>query len=61
MLPEALKALDDFRRQLAEEKPKLATRQASQKTLEVLVANQPNLVGGSADLTHSNLTVVKGM
>ncbi len=61
VLPETLKALDDFRRQLAEEKPKLATRQASQKTLEVLVANQPNLVGGSADLTHSNLTVVKGM
>ncbi len=61
VLPETLKALDGFRRQLAEEKPKLATRQASQKTLEVLVANQPNLVGGSADLTHSNLTVVKGM
>ena len=61
VLPETMKALDDFRRQLAEEKPKLATRQASQKTLEVLVANQPNLVGGSADLTHSNLTVVKGM
>jgi len=61
VLPRTLEALDDFRRKLAEEKPKLATRQASQKTLEVLVANQPNLVGGSADLTHSNLTVVKGM
>ncbi len=58
---EALAALNAFKKQLAEEKPKLATRQASQKTLEVLIPAQENLVGGSADLTHSNLTIVKGM
>jgi transketolase len=33
-----------------------ATRASSQKILEVLAKAQPNLVGGSADLTHSNLT-----
>jgi transketolase len=34
----------------------LATRQASQKALERLGPVLPELVGGSADLTHSNLT-----
>jgi transketolase len=33
-----------------------ATRTSSQKLLDVLVKAQPNLIGGSADLTHSNLT-----
>jgi transketolase len=37
----------------------LATRKASQNALEVLVAALPELVGGSADLTGSNLTMVK--
>ena len=45
----------------AESKPKLATRQSSQKCLEALVPAVPELVGGSADLTGSNLTFVKGM
>ncbi len=57
----ALAAINDFKRKLAEEKPKLATRQASQKTLEALIPAQENIIGGSADLTHSNLTIVKGM
>ena len=48
-----LKAL---RQQLAEEKPKLATRQASQKALEVINAATTLTIGGSADLTGSNLT-----
>ncbi|WP_323796748.1 transketolase [Nisaea sp.] len=43
-----------------EEKPKLATRVASQKTLEVLQPAIPALVGGSADLTGSNNTKVGG-
>ncbi len=60
VLPATLEALDAFKKQLAEEKPKLATRQASRKTIEVLARTQPNLVGGSADLTHSNLTLVEG-
>jgi transketolase len=50
-----------YKTSLAETKPKLATRQASQKALEVLVPAFPELVGGSADLTGSNLTLVKGM
>ncbi|WP_038034028.1 transketolase [Thermopetrobacter sp. TC1] len=57
---QTLSALADFRKALAEEKPKLATRQASKKTLEVIAKAQSNLVGGSADLTHSNLTLVEG-
>ncbi len=59
--PELLAALDGFKKQLVEEKPKLATRQASQKSLEVIISAQSNVIGGSADLTHSNLTIVKGM
>ncbi len=37
----------------------LATRKASQNALEVLVPALPELIGGSADLTGSNLTMVK--
>ena len=43
-----------------EERPTLATRVASQKTLEVLQSEIPMLVGGSADLTGSNNTKVGG-
>jgi len=46
---------------LGETRPKIATRQASQKALEVLVPAVPELIGGSADLTGSNLTQVAGM
>ena len=37
----------------------VATRKASQNVLETLVPAMPELVGGSADLTGSNLTMVK--
>src|SRR5215213_7763875 len=37
----------------------LATRKASQNVLEVLMPALPELLGGSADLTGSNLTMVK--
>jgi transketolase len=37
----------------------IATRKASQNVLEVLVPALPELLGGSADLTGSNLTMVK--
>ncbi|HSB49108.1 MAG TPA: transketolase [Burkholderiales bacterium] len=37
----------------------VATRKASQSVLEALVPALPELVGGSADLTGSNLTMVK--
>ncbi len=36
-----------------------ATRKSSQNTLEMLVPKAPELLGGSADLTWSNLTAVK--
>ena len=38
----------------------LATRQTSEKTLNALAPALPELIGGSADLTHSNLTYLKG-
>ena len=43
------------------EKPKIATRAASQRALEALVPSVPEMVGGSADLTGSNNTNVKGV
>ncbi|MBL6932210.1 MAG: transketolase [Rhodospirillales bacterium] len=45
--------LDAFKKKTAEEQPKLATRQASGKVLEVLTAAIPAMIGGSADLTGS--------
>jgi transketolase len=45
----------------AEEKPKIATRIASQRALEALVPAVPEMIGGSADLTGSNNTNVKGI
>ncbi|NDJ18267.1 transketolase [Myxacorys almedinensis] len=38
----------------------LATRQTSEKTLNAIAQSLPELIGGSADLTHSNLTLLKG-
>ena len=38
----------------------LATRQHSNKCLNAIGPNLPELIGGSADLTHSNLTDIKG-
>jgi transketolase len=54
-------ALDAWKQSLANDKPKMATRQASQKALEALAPAIPELVGGSADLTGSNLTHVKAL
>ncbi|MDX1711832.1 MAG: 1-deoxy-D-xylulose-5-phosphate synthase N-terminal domain-containing protein, partial [Rhodovibrionaceae bacterium] len=53
-------AVEQFKRQMSEEQPKLATRQASQKVLDLLTAAVPNLIGGSADLTGSNGTKAAG-
>lgn len=61
-LPEGFdQAIDDYKKELAADLPKLATRQASQKTLNVLTKAVPELIGGSADLTGSNLTLADGM
>ncbi|MSO71834.1 MAG: transketolase [Alphaproteobacteria bacterium] len=59
-LPEGwLKTISAFKRTLSETKPSLATRISSQNTIEVLAAAVPELLGGSADLTHSNNTKAK--
>ena len=47
-------------RDLAAKAESVATRRASQMVLEALAPAMPELVGGSADLTGSNLTMVKG-
>jgi transketolase len=61
-LPEAWHAgLAALRARLAAEKPRIATRVASQRALEALVPSVPEMVGGSADLTGSNNTYVKGI
>jgi transketolase len=52
----ALAELDQVRRDFAEQGVTLASRQSSQKVLDRLVNVQPNLVGGSADLSGSNGT-----
>ncbi len=54
-------ALDDFKRDLADEAPARATRVSSGKTLEVLCAAIPELFGGSADLTGSVNTKIPDM
>jgi transketolase len=54
-------AVAALKQNIAETKPKMATRQSSQKALEALIPATPELIGGSADLTPSNLTFVKGM
>lgn len=56
-LPGALApALDSYKKALAEDKPKEATRKASQLVLEVINGVTPETLGGSADLTGSNNT-----
>ena len=56
-LPEGFRdAVTAMKRTLADDPPKLATRQSSKNTLDMLNEAVPSLVGGSADLTGSNLT-----
>jgi transketolase len=52
-------AMAELRSRFSAERPKLATRQASQKVVDIIAEALPNLIGGSADLTHSNLTLAK--
>jgi transketolase len=48
-----------IRDRFAAEQPTIATRQASQLVIDAIAEALPNLLGGSADLTHSNLTCAK--
>ena len=59
-LPQGWKdAAAAFKARVVAEKPKWATRKASQEALEVLTRDIPALIGGSADLTGSNLTMTR--
>jgi len=61
-LPDAWhEQLAALRGRIAAEQPKLATRVASQNALAALVPAIPEMIGGSADLTGSNNTNVKGL
>jgi len=53
--------LTAYAAQLVETRPNIATRKASENALGVVNAATEVTVGGSADLTHSNLTLTKGM
>lgn len=50
------KAMADYKQKLATDKPKVASRKASQMALEIINKAVPETLAGSADLTHSNLT-----
>jgi transketolase len=52
-------AMNDYKQQLSADKPKVASRKASQMALEIINAIVPETQGGSADLTGSNLTNTK--
>ncbi|OIP87752.1 MAG: transketolase [Rhodobacterales bacterium CG2_30_65_12] len=54
-------AINAYKARLSADAPKVATRKASEMALEIVNGTLPNTVGGSADLTGSNLTFTKGM
>jgi len=54
-------AFATYKARLSADRPKVATRKASEMALEVVNSTLPNSVGGSADLTGSNLTRTKAM
>ena len=53
-------AITAFKAQISDERPKIATRKASEMALGVVNETLPNTVGGSADLTGSNNTRTAG-
>lgn len=57
---ETTAAFEELKAKWFAEKPKLATRQSSKAVLDAIVPVTAKLAGGSADLTHSNLTLAKG-
>ena len=50
-----------YKADLVAKAPNVATRKSSEMTIDVVNAAIPNTMGGSADLTHSNLTLTKGI
>ncbi|MGQ7794133.1 transketolase [Faunimonas sp. B44] len=60
--PAALgKAIRKLKEELADTRPKMATRKASELALERINAAVPDTIGGSADLTGSNNTKTTGL
>lgn len=59
--PAVSRALAAFRKEHVAKATKVATRKASEMALAAINGATALTVGGSADLTHSNLTVTKGM
>ena len=55
------KELNELKEKAIKEQLNVATRKASQLSLDKIVKNIPQIVGGSADLAASNLTFVDGM
>ncbi len=53
--------LSAFKAEMVAQQPKLATRKSSEMVLQVINDATAMTVGGSADLTHSNFTLTKGM
>jgi len=53
--------LIELKKKVSAEKPSVATRKASEMALEVINANWPATIGGSADLTPSNNTKTKDL
>ncbi len=49
-------AIEAYKKQLADDKPTMATRKASEAALKVINGVIPETIGGSADLTGSNNT-----
>ena len=61
-LPSAVtEKLNAFKAEMVTQKPKLATRRSSEMVLQVINDATTMTIGGSADLTHSNFTITKGM
>ncbi|MFC0244123.1 transketolase [Falsochrobactrum ovis] len=49
-------AINEYKKKLSADKPKVATRKSSEMALEVINGVVPETIGGSADLTGSNNT-----
>ncbi len=61
-LPESFDAtIAQYKQQLAQNPPHIATRNSSQNALDIINAAVPETVGGSADLTGSNNTKSKDL
>jgi len=59
--PRVKRGLSAFRKEHVDGATKVATRKASEMALGVINEATSLTVGGSADLTHSNLTITKGL